>query len=147
MPFRWNTRIVFALFLAAAALGSVLLGLSRVQAETANAVTLIWTAPGDDGTIGRASRYDLRYSANAISGTDTTSWWNAATVVNMTGKTPAAAGQPDSMVVSGLSSGTKYFAILRTADEVPNWSGYSNVSTFTLLDIASPARVADLRTR
>jgi hypothetical protein len=147
MPLRWNTRVLITLFLVVTASASALFGLSQVQAQTTNSVTLIWTAPGDDGTLGRASRYDLRYSANAISGTDTTSWWNSATIVNMTGKTPAAAGQLDSMVVSGLLSGTRYYAILRTADEVLNWSGYSNVAVFDVLDKLAPARVADLKMR
>jgi len=41
------------------------------QAVTTDYVILRWTAPGDDGLSGRASRYDLRYSLNPIVGTDT----------------------------------------------------------------------------
>ena len=54
--------------------------------------TLSWTATGDDGTVGRASRYDLRYRTTPISGVDTLSWWNAAT---------AATGVPTYLVKRG----------------------------------------------
>jgi len=109
--------------------------------------TILWTAPGDDGMVGRASRYDLRYSTNAISATDTLSWWNAATVFNMTGRVPAAAGAADSVVVSGLTGGTRYFFIIRAADEVPNWSGFSNVAIVDTNDAIAPIRISDLRAR
>ncbi|HEU5311557.1 MAG TPA: hypothetical protein VFV24_08910 [Candidatus Eisenbacteria bacterium] len=112
--------------------------------QTANSITLVWTAPGDDGTIGRAARYDLRYSPNAISGTDTLGWWNAAAIVNMTGKVPSASGALDSMVVSGLASGVRYYAVIRTADEVPNWSRYSNVVSFFAGDKTPPRQIVDL---
>ncbi|HMI30513.1 MAG TPA: FlgD immunoglobulin-like domain containing protein, partial [Candidatus Limnocylindrales bacterium] len=65
-------------------------------------------------------------SASAIAGTDTASWWAAASAVNMGTKLPGTSGALDSTVVLGLTGGTRYYAILRTADEVPNWSGFSN---------------------
>lgn len=110
-------------------------------------VTLLWTAPGDDGMSGRASQYDLRISTSAISGTDTLSWWNAATVVNMSGRVPAVAGTADSVAVSNLVAGSRYYAILRAADEVPNWSGYSNVAVIDLRDVTPPSRITDLRVK
>jgi len=96
--------------------------------------TLLWTAPGDDGTSGRATRYDLRISQNPISGTDTLSWWNGATVVDLTGKVPSPAGSLDSALVAGLTSGARYYAMVRTADEVPNWSAFSNVASMVAVD-------------
>ncbi len=33
-----------------------------------NSITLDWTATGDDGTVGRASYYDLRYRTTNIVG-------------------------------------------------------------------------------
>ena len=135
-------------FLVAAALATLVFGSRHAQAQTTTAnVTLVWTAPGDDGTVGHASRYDLRYSANAIAGTDTLSWWNAATIVNLANKIPPAAGQPDSVTVLGIPTGTHYYAIIRTADEVPNWSGFSNVAVIDLTDKMAPARIVDLRAR
>jgi hypothetical protein len=49
------------------------------EAANWNAITLTWTAPGDDGNVGRASQYDIRYATSNISGTDTTTWWSQAT--------------------------------------------------------------------
>ncbi|TMQ57200.1 MAG: hypothetical protein E6K76_11280 [Candidatus Eisenbacteria bacterium] len=103
----------------------------------AASATLLWTAPGDDGSVGRASQYALRISTNAISAKDTLSWWNAATSLSMAGKIPAVAGTLDSTVVSGLTSGTRYYAIIRAADEVPNWSGFSNVAAIDAALVAA----------
>jgi hypothetical protein len=113
---------------------------------TTTSVTMLFTATGDDGSVGQASRYDLRVSTTAV-GTDTLSWWNAATVVNLAGKVPSAPGTADSVSVPNLVPGTRYYAILRVGDEVPNWSGYSNVAIIDLRDLVAPSRVADLRIR
>ncbi len=138
---------------SAAALASALLALlalaphaAMAQTTTTTSVMLTWTATGDDGMTGQASRYDLRISTTAV-GTDTLSWWNAATVVNMTGKVPSAPGTADSVSVPNLTPGTRYYAILKVGDEVPNWSGYSNVAVIDLRDLIPPAAVADLRVK
>ena len=47
-------------------------------ATSAVSVTLRWTAPGDDGLAGRATRYDLRYSKTLITAAN----FASATVVN-----------------------------------------------------------------
>lgn len=134
--------------LLAATVASLALGLSPAQAQApTTSVTLLWTAPGDDAMTGRATRYDLRVSTSSIAGTDTLSWWNAATVVDLTGKVPAAAGTADSVVVPNLLVGSRYLAIIRAADEVPNWSGFSNVGVIDLRDSTPPSRIADLRPR
>ena len=108
-------------------------------------VVLRWTAPGDDGLFGRATRYDLRYSVNNISGTDTLGWWNAATRVNLWNKIPAQPGMPDSIRVLGFAPGYRYYAMLRTCDEIPNWSPYSNLAVILASDLQSPTAVRDLR--
>jgi hypothetical protein len=133
---------------ALAALGILAFGISqRADGQTSISTKLVWTAPGDDGTVGRATRYDLRYSRNAISGTDTLGWWNAATIVNMTSKVPSASGYLDSMVVGGLSVGLRYYFVLRSGDEVPNWSRYSNVASFIVTDLTPPRQIVDLNAR
>ena len=126
---------------------ALLAGAAAHAQTTSTTATLLWTAPGDDGLVGRATRYDIRYSSNTISGTDTLSWWNAATVLPTTGKVPALPGAPDSVTVTGLTVGTIYRAIVRTGDEVPNWSSFSNVAIIDLRDLIPPARIADLRAR
>jgi hypothetical protein len=97
-----------------------------------SSVKLLWTATGDNGNIGQAAKYDLRYSANPIVSRDTSSWWNAATVFPMGGRIPTPSGRPDSAIVGNLIIGLKYYAILRLADKAGNWSTYSNVALMDL---------------
>lgn len=110
-------------------------------------VVLRWTAPGDDGLSGRASHYDLRYSRYGITGADTLGWWNAATRVSLWNKIPALPNMPDSLRVLGFTPGYRYYAMLRTCDEIPNWSPYSNLAIIEATDLTAPKAVADLRVR
>jgi len=106
---------------------------SPAHAQTNSlAVTLLWTATGDNGLVGQAAKYDLRYTALTVSGTDTLSWWSKAAVIDMTAHVPPPSGKRDSCVVSGLVLGKKYYAILRIADQAGNWSGFSNVALIDL---------------
>jgi hypothetical protein len=88
---------------------------------TSNSLTLTWTAPGYDGNNGTAILYDIRYSTSAINAGN----WASAT--QCTGEpTPLVAGSAQSFLVSGLNSSTTYYFVIKTADEVWNWSGISN---------------------
>ncbi len=109
-------------------------------ASTSSSVTLTWTAPGDDGSTGTATTYDLRYSTAAI--TDA----NFASATQVTGEpTPLASGNSQTMTVTGLNSSTTYYFALKTADEVPNWSALSNVpSRATSAEATAPAAIANL---
>ena len=142
-------RVPLWILIAAFVAGLVLLTMLKppsagAQTPADSSVVIHWTAPGDDGNTGQASTYDVRYRSVAIAGTDTTSWWNAATQVSGE-PTPGIAGANDSMRVSGLVPTTTYYFMVRTADEVPNWSGYSNVAVRTTSgDIVAPAAIANL---
>ena len=117
---------------------------ARGQVNPDSSVVLQWTAPGDDGTSGRASSYDIRYRTTAISGTDTTTWWNGATQVSGE-PAPANAGVTDSMRVRGLAPLSTYYFMIRTGDEVPNWAGYSNLAQkSTSGDVTAPAAISTL---
>ncbi len=94
-----------------------------VTAMTATSITVSWSAPGDDGTSGTASVYDLRYATHNITNGN---FGNAVAVSNP--PAPTVAGTIQSKVVTGLTPGTTYFFALKAADEVPNWSGLSNVA-------------------
>jgi hypothetical protein len=97
-----------------------------VTASSATAATLVWTAPGDNETVGQAASYDVRYSTAAI--TDQ----NFATATQASGEpTPAPAGSTETMTVSGLEPGTLYFFALKTSDAAGNVSALSNVATKT----------------
>lgn len=143
---RVRTKAPSAAAWATAVVVAVALNASPGNAQTAadSTLTLRWTATGDDGLVGTASRYDLRYRTTPISGTDTLSWWNAATVA--TGlPTPSPSGSTDSVRVRGLLPVTTYYFIIRAADEVPNISGFSNVAVKTTSgDVTAPAAIADL---
>lgn len=117
---------------------------ARGQVNPDSSVVLQWTAPGDDGTSGRASIYDIRYRTTGITGTDTTTWWNGATQV--TGEPfPSNPGQIDSMRVRGLAPVSTYYFMVRTGDEVPNWSGYSNLAQkSTSGDVVAPSAISTL---
>jgi len=92
--------------------------------------TLIFTSPGDDEDIGTASEYDVRYSSSDIVNEDD---FNNAN--QLSGEpAPQAAGNSESIVVNGLASDTTYYFAIKTADEVPNWSGISNIDSATTLE-------------
>lgn len=91
-------------------------------------VTLIWTAPGDDGDAGRASEYDVRF---ARSGITSTNW--ASSYLCQNEPSPAVAGTEQTVTVNVGSEGEWHFA-LKTADEVPNWSTLSNNLKVTIGD-------------
>lgn len=93
-----------------------------LSSSSSNAMTVSWTASGDDASTGTATSYDLRYSASAI----TSGNFSSATPV--TGEpVPSPAGSLESMSVGGLSPSTTYFFAIKVSDEVPNESGLSNV--------------------
>src|SRR5882757_10017673 len=81
-----------------------------VTGSTAS-VTLTWTAPGDDGTEGTASAYDVRYGNTAITGTTF-----AAATAATAGK-PSAAGGTDSVVIGGLAQNKTFYFAVKTVDD------------------------------
>jgi len=106
---------------------------------TTNSVTLSWTAPGDDGSLGTATSYDVRYSTSI---TTMESNWSSAT--QATGEpAPQVAGTSQSMTISGLSSEITYHFAIKTKDEVPNESGLYNTASLTTLppDTTAPAAI------
>lgn len=124
--------------------GAVLLLLAPVicyaQGAGADSVTLVWTAPGDDGMIGTASNYEMRVSQTPI----TLANWTAASVVSGL-PSPMLAGTRQSVTVRGLSSGTTYYFAIRSVDDNGNWSGLSNVLRWDwVYDTAPPSAPSGL---
>ena len=93
---------------------------------TMSSVQLSWTAPGDDGSTGTATTYDIRYSTSTI----TEGNWASATQVSGE-PSPQVAGSSESFTVSVPSPGTTYYFAIKTSDEVPNESALSNVPSAT----------------
>ena len=112
-----------AALLCAVALLSVFAPAPRAAADS---VALAWTAPGDDGNTGTASSYEMRYSENPV-GADTSGWWASATSVG-TMPPPLRAGSRESFIVAGLPPAKTFYFAIRTSDEVPNVSGFSNIA-------------------
>ena len=95
-----------------------------VESVTQGAVTLSWTASGDDSLSGRAASYDLRYAIGTIT---PETWPDATPVAGLS--TPRATGETESFRVTGLEIGQEYGFALRVTDESENWSDLSNVAT------------------
>ena len=84
-------------------------------------VTISWIAPGDDGDIGIAAEYDIRYheSKGAME-----SWILAHRADGE--PRPLIAGTPQTYVLTGLKFGQGYWIALKARDEAYNWSPMSN---------------------
>jgi hypothetical protein len=104
-------------------------GLARADSAATSSVTLVWTAPGDDGYEGQAARYDLRYSLSPI----TEQNFDRATAVPLAVR-PAAAGIRQRTRVEGLQSNRAYYFALKSVDDAGNWSLISNVTYLTAPD-------------
>jgi chitodextrinase len=124
----------------------LLLGAAVAHGATGpTSISLAWTAPGDDGLVGQAAQYDLRYSTVPITA------GNFAAATRWVGTpSPSVSGAADSVMVSGLLPYTLYYFAIKAADEVPNWSAISNVASATtepLPDVVPPAPILDLRSK
>jgi phosphodiesterase/alkaline phosphatase D-like protein len=134
MKLRLFATVVFAITLGSASVATA--------QTTHNSVTLTWTTPGDDSLTGTASQFDLRYSTSPITAAN---FGSATRWTSM--PAPAASGTTQNVTVTGLTPATTYHFMIKTADEVPNWSGISNLLTRTTLaapDVSRPAPVAAL---
>jgi len=119
---------------------AVVLSASTASAQSGwNSVTLHWTTPGDDGMLGTAAQFDLRYSTAPITGANFASAtkWNSMPA-------PASPGTSQSVTVTGLQPSTTYYFAIKTGDDVPNWSGISNVITATTTNAPDNTRPAPL---
>lgn len=121
---------------------ALLLALCALVPTAANAasVTLNWTAPGDDGSVGTAAQYDVRYSTSNITNA------NFASATQASGEpAPKVAGSAETFTLTNLAANTTYYFAIKTADEASNWSPLSNVISVTTGDETAPAAIADLR--
>ncbi|WP_261177594.1 discoidin domain-containing protein [Anaerobacillus sp. CMMVII] len=115
----------------------------RATDQTSDTVTLTWTAPGNDGDVGAADFYDIRYNTSPITDDN---WDDSVKVANE--PTPTIAGTSQSMNIEGLRSSTSYYFAMRAGDEFLNLSGLSNVvaiETDYAPDTTAPANIKDLK--
>ncbi len=100
-----------------------------VVGVASNTVTLQWSATGDDGMDGNASRYDIRYSTTPINESD---WINYPEYPN--DMIPQAPGQTETITVTDLDFATTYYFAVRVIDNLGNYSDVSNTPTGTTAD-------------
>lgn len=112
-------KIALLLLLVALAAVSIT---GRAAAQASVPISLSWTAPGDDGTIGTASRYEMRYSLLPLTDSNFAAAWAVPNV-----PLPSAPGTRQSVTVNNLIPNAIYYFAIRTADERGNWSPLSNV--------------------
>lgn len=92
---------------------------------TATSLKLSWTATGDDSLFGNAASYDIRMASSADF---LIYYWNDALAVPNV-PAPAAVGEPDTVLVEGLSFYFQYFFAIRARDEAGNISYISNIAS------------------
>lgn len=114
---------------------ALMLALPPAARAQTDSLLVDWTAPGDDGSIGTAAAYEMRYATSPLD----EAGWNAATPVAGL-PAPQAAGTRQSTMIRGLASGTTYWIGIKTVDEAGNWSALSNILRWDwVYDTAAPA--------
>jgi len=107
-------------------------------------IDLFWTAPGDDGWLGLATKYIIKYATYNITAAN----FDSITNVKERNVT-VSGGNPDSEIITGLAIDTLYYFAIKTEDEVPNVSGISNVpsakTSSLILDAVSPRQPAGIK--
>ncbi len=91
-------------------------------------VWLTWTAPGDNGSLGRGVEYELRYAQIPL---HEGIFELGSPVAGMAA--PGVPGSPEWQVIGGLSAGTTYYVAIRTKDAKGNWSILSNLLQVTTM--------------
>lgn len=89
-----------------------------------NYLNITWTVPGDDGTSGNASGYDIRYSLSPI---NVSNWASANQCSDE--PVPYAPGDTQCFCISPLALETEYHVAMKTKDNAGNWSDLSNVTS------------------
>ena len=106
-----------------------------VESLATRTALLRWTATGDDGYVGTADRYDMRYWTSPITETNFSSAMQAVGEPD-----PSPSGSAEEFTVGGLDPGVTYYFALKAMDEANNASPLSNVpsgetqTNHTLLD-------------
>lgn len=96
---------------------------------------LTWTAPGDDGTTGKASSYLIKYATFVVASLDDddATWWNVAKTIDIrllslgvtAIPTPSEQGTMEVLQVKGLPIGQGVIFNVRAKDEAGNLSPFN----------------------
>jgi hypothetical protein len=86
-------------------------------------VHLRWTATGDDGDVGTATSYVLRFSETEITDNN----WDSCATMGV-GFAPHSAGRVEEAILDMPDPGAVYFFVIRAQDEAGNLGPLSNVA-------------------
>jgi hypothetical protein len=112
----------------------------RTENPAPHAVTLVFTATGDNGNVGQAAAYLVRHAATTI----TEATWDAATPFEVT-QAPQPAGAAESIRVTELNPGEVLHFAVRAEDDAGLLGLVSNDAVATLpADAVPPAAITDL---
>ncbi len=100
-------------------------------------VLLTWTAPGENGDVGTATRYELRYSTSPI--TDMASFASAGAVPGVL-PTPGPAGTAEQFTVIMLVPDMRWYFAIVAYDAAGQQSELSNVATV----VTTPVKIGDI---
>jgi hypothetical protein len=123
---------------------SVITDLAADSGSNEGEVELTWSAPGDDGSSGTATRYIIKYATTAI--TSESQWSSATTIANSI--SPKSSGNTETLTVGELPPGQTYYFAVRAEDEVGNLALMSNSPFATVTsdpgDITAPVKITNL---
>jgi hypothetical protein len=104
-------------------------------------INLTWIAPGDDGDVGTAALYDMRYSTDSMV---VVNWTNAVQGVGE--PLPQISGTREYYTLTGFPDPqiAPVFIALKARDEAFNWSPLTNI--VKVADVIPPETIVDLDT-
>jgi parallel beta-helix repeat protein len=120
---------------------SAIVDLSADSGNSRGTISLSWTAPGDDESIGTSTEYIVRYATSSEVTAD--NWDSAADIFGE--PTPSLASTTESFIMSGLEPGQTYYWAIKAKDEADNISGISNSASSTASALASSLVINEIQ--
>ncbi len=110
--------------------------LSCLPASRGGSLALSFSAPGDDGQVGRASHYEIKYATFSFP-------WSSGYVWKSSRPVSGPYGQREDETVSGLMAYTTYYFKLKAYDAALNESGVSNEAIcLCAIDTIAPSGIS-----
>lgn len=108
-------------------------GLSAAPGASGGTAALAWTAPGNDGIVGAAAGYEIRYATWSFA-------WASGSVWKSSRPAAGPYGTAEAETVSRLFGGVTYYFLLKAYDFNSNYSPASNAaSSWATPDLVPPA--------
>ncbi len=123
-------------------LPGAIIDLSGAPGDVDGSILLEWTAPGDDGYVGRAASYIVRTSIYPIV---TEEDWREAEG-KLGEPVPSVAGASEHMTIKNLVSASDVFVTMRAVDDFLNLSPRGNCVKVTVRGIDVAGRVVEAKT-